>query len=152
MVFNVNSVDIDNDGDFDLISSVIDNDDEVSKITFHKNIGTSVSPNFDNLLNTPSGLIQVVDGYVRAKFVDIDGDGDSDAFFLDAYVAAVYGQSIVYYQENISPVGVTFVEPTSNRNLEKVVDVLGREVNQTKNQILFHIYDDGSVEKKFIVE
>lgn len=111
-VFNVNSVDIDNDGDFDLISSVIDNDDEVSKITFHKNIGTSVSPNFDNLLNTPSGLIQVVDGYVRAKFVDIDGDGDSDAFFLDAYVAAVDGQSTVYYQENTSSVLIEEIQET----------------------------------------
>ena len=43
-------------------------------------------------------------------------------------------------------------EPSSNRKLEKVVDALGREVNHTTNQILFHIYDDGSVEKKFIVE
>ena len=40
----------------------------------------------------------------------------------------------------------------SPRKFDKVVDVLGREVNQTTNQILFHIYDDGSVEKKFIVE
>ena len=40
----------------------------------------------------------------------------------------------------------------SPRKLEKVVDALGREVNHTTNQILFYIYDDGSVEKKFIVE
>jgi hypothetical protein len=47
----------------------------------------------------------------------------------------------------------SFTIPTpSNRKLEKVVDVLGREVNHTTNQILFHIYDDGSVEKKFVVE
>ena len=47
----------------------------------------------------------------------------------------------------------SFTIPTpSQRKLEKVVDALGREVNQTTNQILFHIYDDGSVEKKFIVE
>ena len=38
------------------------------------------------------------------------------------------------------------------RNLEKVVDAFGREVNHTTNQILFYIYDDGSVEKKFMVE
>jgi hypothetical protein len=38
------------------------------------------------------------------------------------------------------------------RKLEKVVDALGREVNHTTNQILFYIYDDGSVEKKFIVD
>jgi len=47
----------------------------------------------------------------------------------------------------------SFTIPTpSNRKLEKVIDILGREVNHTTNQILFHIYDDGSVEKKFIVE
>jgi hypothetical protein len=40
----------------------------------------------------------------------------------------------------------------SDNKLEKVVDALGREVNQPTNQILFHIYDDGSVEKKFVVE
>ena len=41
---------------------------------------------------------------------------------------------------------------TIEKKLEKVVDALGREVNHTTNQILFYIYDDGSVEKKFIVE
>ena len=40
----------------------------------------------------------------------------------------------------------------STRTLNKVVDALGREVDHTTNQILFQIYDDGSVEKKFIVE
>ena len=40
----------------------------------------------------------------------------------------------------------------SKRTLKKTLDALGREVNPTTNQILFHIYDDGSVEKKFIVE
>ena len=43
-------------------------------------------------------------------------------------------------------------EPSSNRKLEKVVDALGREVKHTTNQILFHVYDDGSVEKKFVVD
>ena len=41
---------------------------------------------------------------------------------------------------------------SKEKNLEKIIDALGREVNHTTNQILFHIYDDGSVEKKFIVE
>ena len=38
------------------------------------------------------------------------------------------------------------------KKLIKTLDALGREVNHTTNQILFYIYDDGSVEKKFIVE
>ena len=43
-------------------------------------------------------------------------------------------------------------EHTTSKELLKITDLLGREVNHTTNQILFHIYDDGSVEKKFIVE
>ena len=39
-----------------------------------------------------------------------------------------------------------------DKKLVKILDALGREVNHTINQILFHIYDDGSVEKKFIVK
>jgi len=46
-----------------------------------------------------------------------------------------------------------FTIPTpSSKRLQKVVDALGREVNHIPNQILFNIYDDGSVEKKFVVE
>jgi len=42
--------------------------------------------------------------------------------------------------------------PSSNRELEKVVDVLGREVNEKRNTPLFYIYNDGTVEKKIIIE
>ena len=46
---------------------------------------------------------------------------------------------------------VSFLSPhSSERKLEKVVDVMGREVNPVPNQILFYIYMDGSVEQKFI--
>jgi hypothetical protein len=38
------------------------------------------------------------------------------------------------------------------KKLIRTVDHLGREVNHTTNQLLFQIYDDGSVEKKFVVE
>ena len=38
---------------------------------------------------------------------------------------------------------------SSERKMEKVVDVMGREVNPVPNQILFYIYTDGSVEQKF---
>jgi hypothetical protein len=43
--------------------------------------------------------------------------------------------------------------PTSiNKKLIRVCDVLGREVNIDFNTTLFFIYDDGTVEKKIIVE
>ena len=39
-----------------------------------------------------------------------------------------------------------------NRELLNVVDILGRNANGNKNEPLFYIYDDGTVEKKIILE
>lgn len=39
-----------------------------------------------------------------------------------------------------------------NRKLLRIVDILGREVKEQANQVLFYQYTDGSVEKKMIVE
>jgi hypothetical protein len=39
-----------------------------------------------------------------------------------------------------------------NRRLIKIVDILGKESKEIKNQSLFYIYDDGTVEKKLIVK
>ena len=41
--------------------------------------------------------------------------------------------------------------PASNKKLLKTTDLLGRETKQT-NQPLFYIYDDGTVEKRVIIE
>ena len=43
-------------------------------------------------------------------------------------------------------------EVNLDKTLLKTIDIFGREVNHTPNQIILHIYDDGSVEKKFVVE
>jgi hypothetical protein len=37
------------------------------------------------------------------------------------------------------------------RKLVSIVDQSGREVNPEPNRLLFFIYDDGSVEKKFVI-
>ena len=48
--------------------------------------------------------------------------------------------------------GTTSIEEHStNKKLLKVTDLLGRETKQT-NQPLFYIYDDGTVEKRIIIE
>jgi hypothetical protein len=36
--------------------------------------------------------------------------------------------------------------------LIKTVDILGRNAKDTKSEVLFYIYDDGTVEKKIIFE
>ena len=55
-----------------------------------------------------------------------------------------------YYSTNSS--GTTSIKEHSiNKKLHKVTDLLGRETKQT-NQLLFYIYDDGTLEKKIIME
>ena len=69
------------------------------------------------------------------------------------------------YDNNISdhrPVGIklevgaiintTLEIENTDRNLIKIVDVLGREAKARKNTPLFYMYDNGSVEKKLIIE
>ena len=41
-------------------------------------------------------------------------------------------------------------EHATNKKLLKVTDLLGRETKGTKNEVLFYIYTDGTVEKKYI--
>jgi len=61
------------------------------------------------------------------------------------------------YKDTITWTGsisnVSFVsEHTTNRELLKITDLLGRETKGTKNEILFYIYDDGTVEKIIVIE
>jgi hypothetical protein len=49
----------------------------------------------------------------------------------------------------VTAVGIE--EQTTKKELLKVTDLLGRETKQT-NQPLFYIYDDGTVEKRIVIE
>jgi hypothetical protein len=50
-----------------------------------------------------------------------------------------------------TPTGIDNIFP-NNKQLIKIVDLLGREVNEKRNTPLFYIYNDGTVEKKIIIE
>jgi hypothetical protein len=54
-----------------------------------------------------------------------------------------------YFSTNCS--GTSVEEHTTNKELLKTTDLLGRETNET-NQPLFYIYDDGTVEKRIVIE
>jgi len=56
-----------------------------------------------------------------------------------------------YFSNNCS--GTTDIEEyTTNKELLKVTDLLGRETKGKKNEPLFYIYDDGTVDKQIIIE
>jgi len=42
--------------------------------------------------------------------------------------------------------------PTSKRELIKTTNILGQENTNIKNQPIIEIYDDGSVQKKYVIE
>ncbi|MAJ18855.1 MAG: hypothetical protein CMA06_03335 [Euryarchaeota archaeon] len=54
-----------------------------------------------------------------------------------------------YYSSNCTPSAMQ--EHSTNKKLLKITDLLGRETKQT-NQPLFYIYDNGTVEKRIVIE
>ena len=53
---------------------------------------------------------------------------------------------------NSTPTVITDINLMDDRKLISIIDVLGRETKGTKNQPLFYIYNDGTVEKRIIIE
>ena len=65
------------------------------------------------------------------------------------YLTSAYVDYIrVWKTGSISSATEEFTKP----KVISIIDVLGRESEKSKNQLLFYIYDDGMVEKKIIIE
>ena len=85
--------------------------------------------------------------------------GTGDITFYGAFIVAGYpiGSNIGDYltlstlgiSESTQPLAIG--EYTKDKELLKVTDLLGRETKQI-NQPLFYIYDDGTVEKRIVIE
>ena len=101
-------VDIDSDGDFDIVGA-----DYYGGLYYFENTGTSRVPNYPGYIylanpldaalysaEIPAGLLN------DFAFVDLDGDSDMDFFSLDTY-------GDVYYFENNSTPDLLHFEPTS---------------------------------------
>ena len=55
--------------------------------------------------------------------------------------------------EYISSSGVSnTIAISNNKKLLKIVDILGKETLYKSNTPLFYIYDDGTVEKRIVIE
>ena len=52
----------------------------------------------------------------------------------------------------ISVIVSSIEETNKTKKINKITDVLGQETPYRKNTHLFYIYDDGTVEKKIIIE
>ena len=76
-------------------------------------------------------------------------------YVIVGYVTDSNGLEDVYLIKTDDNGNVTseFTIPlNSNKELKKVVDILGRDANPEKNKPFIEIYNDGTVEKKIIIE
>ena len=79
--------------------------------------------------------------------IDVDDDAFSTFNWTGFYFVF---DSQHYFSNNCS--GTTEIqEQTTNKELLKVTDLLGRET-KTTNQVLIYMYDDGTIEKKIVLE
>ena len=68
---------------------------------------------------------------------------------LDASTSSSYITNVICSNTIIS---VPQLESYSLKKMLRIIDILGRETQGNKNEPLFYIYDDGTVEKKIIID
>jgi hypothetical protein len=61
-------------------------------------------------------------------------------------------QSLVYLIKSCGVTSATAELPTRTKKVDHIIDLWGRRVEPTSNQILLFIYEDGTVDKKVFVE
>lgn len=110
---------------------------------------SSIGPNDGN--NYTSGYISQI------NFTDLFvNPNEAGPITFTATIDSELGDNINFIDSSI----IINCEATTTENISslkklvlvKVVDLLGRESDEGKNRILFHLYSDGTVEKKIIIE
>ena len=125
---------------------------DVSSCPNLKNIyvGMNIKLTYLNLQNgDPTGPPCNANGNPNLTCVQVNDVAYANANFTDF-------DNGVYFDLNCPPVGIEeenmAEEILKDKTLVRIVDVLGRNVNPQKKILLLYIYDDGSVEKKVIMD
>ncbi len=103
-------VDIDNDGDMDAFIGAGD-----GRIRYFENTGTASAAAFVERLGTDNPLRVSVVNYAMPAFVDIDNDGDMDAFVGNGN-NGFYGGQLFFYENTGTASAPVFLERTGTAN------------------------------------
>ena len=78
-------------------------------------------------------------GYIITGHTESFGNGSSDVYLIKTDGSG-----------NVSSIFNIPINP--NRKLEKTVDILGKEIKPQTNIPFIEIYDDGTIEKRIVIE
>ena len=113
-------------------------------------IGSGTTGNTSTIA-TPSFEIAIGDTNIYLLELTIINNNGMSSMCL--YPTLVYFDGGSWIALRTSKPGTTGIDnldqAISNRKLLKIVDIMGRETEFKKNEVLFYMYDDGSTEKKF---
>jgi hypothetical protein len=100
-------VDLDNDGDFDLMMG-----NYAAGFTYFENTGTATSPSFAAAVSNPFGLSIALGVYMKLDFADLDQDGDMDlmtgvSFYDDT-------KNLLYFENTGTATAPNFASAVTN--------------------------------------
>ena len=132
---------------------------------FRIDISTDCGDTWDSIYGASGTSLQTVP-YVGSAWYPTCGSWEKDTLNLTSF--GLNGETIMirftaindygnrFFMDNVrvngTNVSLTPSVSSENKKLIKIVDVLGRVVDKSRNTLLFYIYDDGSVEEKIFVE
>ncbi len=125
-----------------LVSLNLTNNIMLAKLNCDSNLLTSI-----DLRNDSNTSLNVFSTTTNPLLTCINVD---DAIWSTAnWVGSWFQFDSQHYFSNNCPPPSAIEEHTTNKELLRTIDVLGRE---TTNNPLFYIYDDGTVEKRIVIE
>ena len=77
---------------------------------------------------------------------------DNVAWSTSNWLVSSYQIDSQHYFSNNCPPPSAIQEQTTNKELLKITNLLGRETKGIKNEILFYLYNDGTVEKRIVIK
>ena len=111
------------------------------------NFNTGVFITSDSIYN-PTFTLNNLDTVLVCATATITGQGMTSTCILCDTILYNGGRILMSIGQ---PMWIEDIQ-TTDRKLLKIVDILGRDAKGKKNEPLFYIYDDGTVEKRITIE